>query len=75
MMSWFKSSILRLFNAAFFAHVSNICSETSSPVTTASLLFASRHIVIPPVPMPTSRTLVVFDGANDASQTASDVGL
>lgn len=74
-ISVFINSILALFNSAFVAHSFSIDSDTSMPVICAFGLFANRHSDIPPVPMPTSSTVLTPAGANAASHTASDVGL
>lgn len=74
-MSVFINSMCCLFNSVFAAHADNMSAEISIPVTCAVGLFANMHNDTPPVPMPTSRTVFAFCGANAANHTASEVGL
>lgn len=65
-----------LFSSAFCLQIFNISSDVSRPVIFAFGLCCSRHIETPPLPIPTSSTVLMFvTGAKAASHTASLVGL
>lgn len=74
-MSVFINSISRLFNSAFCCAALSISSDISIPVTFRFGLCANMQSDTPPLPIPTSSTVLPVVGANAASHTASDVGL
>lgn len=69
------SSILIPFSAAFDAHSVSISLDTSIPVICADGLCTDAHSATAPVPIPTSKIVFGVLDINDASHTASDVGL
>lgn len=73
--SVFNILIVWLFKIKFFSQISSISLEISSPVIFKSGQCASKHNDTPPVPIPTSRTVLTPFGTKAASHTASLVGL